>query len=239
VLTDHGLGNGMIGCISPSHRYPNPKLYEKSQQHVMPDKLCAANNECLKERWHGQSKAPRYHSTRHIRLLTIHDDIDGDSQCPVLTPKEGDLPAPCCTAVIVENREDPWLLEAVHTFLDRLPAPHWQVQVFHTDANHEWLKTHLSKEIHAQPLPRVILTPIPAGHGTSPRNKYSQLMSSLDLMELVPGERMLVFQSDALPCPRSDFDISDFFEYDYVGAPWPGTHHTFLPIALRLLMRLL
>lgn len=118
------------------------------------------------------------------------------------------------------------LLTAIHTFLDRLPAPSWQVQVFHTSQNGEWLARNLANEMAASPLPRVILTPIPAGHGTSPRNKYSELMASLDLMELVPGDRMLVFQSDALPCPLSKFQISDFFEYDYVGAPWPGIRHT-------------
>ena len=38
--------------------------------------------------------------------------------------------------------------------------------------------------------------------------------------EPVHGDRILVVQSDAVPCSHTPYRISDFYNYSYVGAPW-------------------
>lgn len=38
--------------------------------------------------------------------------------------------------------------------------------------------------------------------------------------EPVHGDRILSFQSDSVPCSHTPYEITDFYNYSYVGAPW-------------------
>jgi hypothetical protein len=47
---------------------------------------------------------------------------------------------------------------------------------------------------------------------------YSKFLSSLDFWNLLTGEKILIYQEDSLIFKNN---ISDFFKWDYIGAPWP------------------
>ena len=48
---------------------------------------------------------------------------------------------------------------------------------------------------------------------------YSALLTSAEFWKSVQSERVLIFQTDAIPCRASTFNLDDFMSYDYVGAP--------------------
>lgn len=47
--------------------------------------------------------------------------------------------------------------------------------------------------------------------------KYDEMFTSLSFWESLPGEKILIFQADTWLLKNN---ISDFLQYDYVGAPW-------------------
>ena len=54
------------------------------------------------------------------------------------------------------------------------------------------------------------------------REQYARLCINPSFWEeKVHGDRVLMFQTDSVPCSRSPHDISEFYDYDFVGAPWP------------------
>lgn len=59
-------------------------------------------------------------------------------------------------------------------------------------------------------------------HNTRTLNDYNTLMTSKHLWEMIPFDKVLIFQQDAdLLRPG----IEEFLEYDYVGAPWKFQEH--------------
>ena len=48
---------------------------------------------------------------------------------------------------------------------------------------------------------------------------YSYLLTSKEFWHTIQGERVLIFQTDSITCPNSKVKISDFYGYDFVGAP--------------------
>ena len=54
------------------------------------------------------------------------------------------------------------------------------------------------------------------------REQYARLCINPSFWEeKVHGDRVLMFQTDSVPCSGSPHDISEFYDYDFVGAPWP------------------
>ena len=53
------------------------------------------------------------------------------------------------------------------------------------------------------------------------RLQYARQCVDSKYWESVHGDRILAFQLDSTPCSGADHNISDFFDYDYLGAPWP------------------
>ena len=48
---------------------------------------------------------------------------------------------------------------------------------------------------------------------------YSALLTSKEFWNTIQGERVLIFQTDAITCGQSPFVIENFVNYDFVGAP--------------------
>jgi hypothetical protein len=60
---------------------------------------------------------------------------------------------------------------------------------------------------------------------------YNALFLTPEFWEHAIGRgKILVFQTDAVLCPRSKYRIDDFLDFDYIGAAWPRNR----PVGLRI-----
>jgi hypothetical protein len=50
------------------------------------------------------------------------------------------------------------------------------------------------------------------------QSTYSKFMASIEFWNLFTGEKILIYQEDSI---IFKFNINDFIEWDYIGAPWP------------------
>ena len=58
------------------------------------------------------------------------------------------------------------------------------------------------------------------------REQYARLCVDPSFWEEeVNGDRVLMFQTDSVPCSGSLHDISEFYDYDFVGAAWPDAEY--------------
>lgn len=57
--------------------------------------------------------------------------------------------------------------------------------------------------------------------------EYNCLMTCALFYERLPCEYLLMFQTDSVLFSRSTVKLEDYFEYDYVGAPWSSELHTY------------
>jgi hypothetical protein len=119
------------------------------------------------------------------------------------------------TAVIVEPRKHPAMEFVLNNFFSNLDT-RWNFMIFHGLDNEEWIKQIILKfPNHIQ---RVSLLNINVRNLTI--NEYSNFMTSKSIIELIPTEIFLIFQTDTMICPSEKDLIYDFIKYDYVGAPW-------------------
>lgn len=59
-------------------------------------------------------------------------------------------------------------------------------------------------------------------HNVRTLNDYNALMTSKQLWEMIPFDKVLIFQQDA---KLLKYGIEEFTEWDYVGAPWKFQQH--------------
>lgn len=84
----------------------------------------------------------------------------------------------------------------------------WALIVFHTAANELFVRSATTgienvSFIRLPPFTKVL--------------EYNKLMKSAWFWDSIPAEKALIFQSDSV---MIKFNIHEFMEYDYVGAPW-------------------
>lgn len=132
-------------------------------------------------------------------LLDALEPADSASACPVL-------------GVIVETRRHPNLGPVLRAF-SSLKIP---IQVFHGEANQEFLFASLpADESSAITCCRLPVSDLPA-------RLYNALwLSEKFWLSLVGRGKILVFQTDTICCSGSDYQLSDFMEFDYIGSLWP------------------
>lgn len=111
-------------------------------------------------------------------------------------------------AVIVEPRQDELLDLVINNFMYFLQKD-WSLYIFHGTKNEEYVKeiTKNMGDIYLINLKVENLTP----------EKYNQLLTSEEFYNHFHCEKILIFQTDTLL--RKEIP-KEFFEYDYVGAPW-------------------
>jgi hypothetical protein len=118
------------------------------------------------------------------------------------------------TAIIVEPRLHPALRLVVRNIRFHLPNT-WEIVVVHGTKNGAWVREELSDlEIRYVEIPYQNLTIA----------DYNKLCLSRTLYELSEHENILIFQTDTLIL-NSPFKITDFLEYDYIGAPIINTNY--------------
>ena len=129
-------------------------------------------------------------------------------------------------ALLVETRRHPLLGAVVGTVCAAL-GPAWPIQIFHGPDNGAWLAAlpRLRKlreagfAITLVALDARLGDPLPL----DTQARYSFLLASASFWRRVTGERVLLFQTDAVLCGPAHPErprIEDFDAFDYVGAPW-------------------
>ncbi|CAF0861909.1 unnamed protein product, partial [Adineta steineri] len=118
-------------------------------------------------------------------------------------------------AVLINNRTDLNIPSRILNVLMHIPNT-WPVQIIHSTSNYEYLiqSNDLKPYIDNG---RIILTKLFDEKLFSLPNK---LFTAIRFYELIPGEKILIFQLDSLFCSNSPHKITDYLQYDYIGAPW-------------------
>lgn len=152
---------------------------------------------------------PVYQGMRS-RLKAIDPDLVKDVvPLPVQDPFPDEV-----VGVIVETRAHknlPILVEQAH---DVLGIP---VHIFCCQTNRDFIEhSRIKRLIEAG---RVCITE--TGLTNLDRQTYSALMTSPTFWKTVRGRRkILVFQTDAVFCPKSPYSLLEFVKYDYIGSDW-------------------
>ncbi|CAF2330533.1 unnamed protein product [Rotaria sp. Silwood2] len=121
-------------------------------------------------------------------------------------------------ALIVDDRATEKVVHAVINVLQHIPID-WKVQIF-TYIQH-WSFYKNSSLFPFIINNRVFMTPL-----DFPRNSLSGadfinlLLTSPSLWRRVQGDKVLYFQIDSAICSNSSYKLTDFLQYDFIGAPW-------------------
>lgn len=122
-------------------------------------------------------------------------------------------------AVIVEPRKHRCTAFIFQQY-DKVLSDGWHFVIFAGTENDTWMKMMADRYITRKTHTWEVIT-MPVANLT--KETYSYLLTSVDFWTRVPGEHVLIFQMDTIPLPGSPYKPEDFFEYDWVGAPWrPG-----------------
>jgi hypothetical protein len=115
-------------------------------------------------------------------------------------------------AVMVEPRVKN-LVQTIQTFLGFLP-PSTHFVIYHGLDNQKILQDHFQTQINENKIQL---------HNLNVHNltiqSYNYLLTSPVFYESIPSENILIFQTDTTLCSNSPFKISDFTQFDYIGAP--------------------
>ncbi|RKO88161.1 hypothetical protein BDK51DRAFT_7122, partial [Blyttiomyces helicus] len=124
-------------------------------------------------------------------------------------------------AVLVEPRAQDHLVPIVAHFAATL-ADDWGFHIFNSPENDDMLRESV-------PIRRMLetgklnITNMPSYFEFGRSEKTSRLLADPWIWEQLRPEQenILFFQLDSIICSRSNQTPEDYFEYDWVGAPWP------------------
>jgi hypothetical protein len=124
-------------------------------------------------------------------------------------------------AVIVESRTVDHLVAIVHNVNHHIPST-WPIQIFHGKDNANFIKNSTLAPLIASG--KIFLTLLEEFYS---RETVGQLLTNPKFWERIPGEKILHFQIDSAMCSNSPHQVTDFLQYDYIGAPWDLSFFTF------------
>ncbi|MGH8201339.1 MAG: DUF5672 family protein [Steroidobacteraceae bacterium] len=151
------------------------------------------------------------------RLNSVASAPDFDSIAGVLPshlPEGVDVDRPV-VGVIVETRRHPLLESVVLNFSRTLEIP---IQLFHGKGNLEFITSSaISGLMHAG---KVALVQLEADSVDA--KKYNALLMTKGFWDLLGSRnKILMFQTDTIACEQSEYRLSDFLSFDYIGSKWP------------------
>jgi hypothetical protein len=117
-------------------------------------------------------------------------------------------------AVLVDFRAVDQIIAIVHNVNNHIPST-WPIQIFHGKDNQGFIKNSTLAPLITSG--KIFLTLLKEGYE---REESHILLTNPKFWERVRGEKILFFQIDAAMCSNSPHKITDFLQYDYVGAPW-------------------
>lgn len=110
--------------------------------------------------------------------------------------------------VIVEPRCHPNFSFVCRTML-RFTNNEWGLHVFHGNSNEHFVKANLTGI-------NVKYTKLDVDNLSI--QEYNELLTSIWFHEQITSDKFLIFQTDSCLLKHG---ISDYMQYDYIGAPWP------------------
>ena len=172
--------------------------------------------------WLSQGITPDDITPDHIQ--PVYRTLRKISTAPDFTPIQDLLPTECqpgqnasdpVWGVIVETRKHPALERVIDNFIEQTQIP---IQLFHGINNLDFIRsTKIEQWIQEG---KVLLTLLNVGDLTL--QMYNALFLSKRFWNLVLGRaKILVFQTDTLCCPQSEYSLEDFVNFDYIGSKWP------------------
>ena len=159
----------------------------------------------------------RWWTPRSQRRECLMGGTEG-AEVPVPPPEPSLSPAPSTPSamVIVEPRQHKHLKYVVENFDANMP-PHYDLYVFHGASGGAFARRCVAGITRR----RVVLVPLHTDNLTA--DQYNELFKQAEFWNAVQAENILVFQTDAVLCPRSPWSIADFERYGYVGCAYDGT----------------
>jgi len=112
--------------------------------------------------------------------------------------------------VIVEPRKHKYLRAAIENFDENFDTS-WDLYIFHGQSTGAFAQEAASN-IKGR---RVILIPLKTDNLNA--DQYNELFKDPEFWYKVHAENILVFQTDAAVCSKTDYSIYDFVKYDYIG----------------------
>ncbi|CAF2777676.1 unnamed protein product [Rotaria sp. Silwood2] len=117
-------------------------------------------------------------------------------------------------AVLVEFRTADHIVAIVHNVNHNIPST-WPIQIFHGKDNEGFIRNSTLAPLIASG--KIFLTLMKEVYG---KNRTNELLTDRKFWQQVSGEKILFFQIDSAMCSNSPHKITDFLQYDYIGAPW-------------------
>lgn len=126
-------------------------------------------------------------------------------------PKLRNIPV---LGVIIETREHPLLVSVVKNVIERTGV---DVQIFHGTSNKEFIERSELKTLIDEG--KIVLSSLEVKELSA--SAYNTLLLSKRFWrQLIARDKILMFQTDALLCKNSDYVLSDFLTFDYIGSKW-------------------
>jgi hypothetical protein len=126
-----------------------------------------------------------------------------------------------CIAVLVEFRTTDKIISVVHNVNHHIPST-WPIQIFHGQENENFIKTSTLAPLIISG--KIFLTLMKVVYD---RSYTDTLFTDVNFWKQISGEKILLFQIDSIMCSNSPHKITDYLQYDYIGAPWDPTWYPF------------
>ena len=117
-------------------------------------------------------------------------------------------------AVLVEFRSAHQIIAIVFNINQHLPST-WPVLIFHGKENENFIRNSTLASLIASG--KVILSRMEVVYN---RSRTNELFTTPAFWKRIPAEKILLFQIDTVMCSNSRHKITDYLQYDYIGAPW-------------------
>lgn len=167
-------------------------------------------NQGIKRQDIGFRELRTFYSTMKRSAHTATKAIDLEIDCP----EDGSFTADPISAVIVETRKHPMLEFVIGQFARELNIG---IQIFHSPSNKEFI---VNSDIGMlMDCGQVHLNNI--GKDKFSPQDYNALLLNKSFWRAVQGRnKIMIFQTDALLCSNSDYELKDFMGFDYIGSKW-------------------
>lgn len=121
-------------------------------------------------------------------------------------------------ALIVEDRAIQQVVNSIWNILQHIPVD-WKVQMI-VPVEH-WSFYNSSTLSAMISTGRVFMTPLDFPRVDFTGSEYiNLLLTSASFWHQIQGEKILYFQIDSVICSNSSYQLTDFLDYDLIGAPW-------------------
>jgi hypothetical protein len=129
-------------------------------------------------------------------------------------------------AVLVEFRTTDLIVTVVHNVNPHIPST-WPIQMFHGKENENFIRNSTLAPFIATG--KIFLSLMEEVYG---KDRTNELLTTPKFWQRVRGEKVLFFQIDSIMCSNSPHKITDFLQYDYIGAPWDPSWFGFSEVDL-------